>query len=90
MLGAPHVASPLFNKGLSCRAARLCAKGKGASLSLYPSPSCSFLPAPLTRECLQIAIPLSTGMEMWSKFIRRAPATRTHVCVFVCVYIGKA
>lgn len=35
MLGAPHVASPLFNKGLSCRAARLCAKGKGSlSLSL--------------------------------------------------------
>lgn len=33
MLGAPCVTSPLSNKGLSCRAACLCAKGK-ESLSL--------------------------------------------------------
>lgn len=65
---------------------------KGNPLS--PSPSCTFLPAPLTSACLQVAAPLSIGMEMRSKFIRRAPARQTRVCVFVCmfvcVYIGKA
>lgn len=64
-----------------------CAAGHPQEGECTPPPA-ALCSAPLTLTCLQISAPPSTGMEMWSKSIRKVPAT--HVCVPVHTYISKA
>jgi len=83
VLGAPCVASLLSNKGLSCKAARLCAKGK----PLSPSPSCSFLPASpigliVFANCRPSVRRDGNVVKVYAK-----GASHTYTCVRVCVYI---